>query len=148
MCVYFYLADEQQDEQQTSSFQFKSIQDNNHNVDPPCSREYKDSHIQTTQQTIKVKIILNCFQSYTQINSNSRIIAMIKAENIELDNKKSVFMSKKSRNIKETPINQEILIQFRKFKEDPLLKIGLLDLIIEDFVLEFDIPILNGNIYK
>ena len=128
----------------TSSIQYESNLSNTStsNIDMLCSKEYNDIQVQTTQQTIRLKIVLNNFQSYAQVNANSRIQALLQVDNLELDNRKSIVIAQK---LKEKLANHEILIQFRKLKEDPMLKDGLLDLIVEDFSMELDVPRLNGN---
>jgi len=112
-----------------------------------ASTTFSNSQVQTVQQKKKIKIILSNLQAYVQIEANSDVSAYVQLDQISLDNKTSRVKSKKSAAKKaEVAVNHELLIQFRKKKDDPILSDGMLDLIIEDLLMEVDVPTLNGII--
>jgi len=112
------------------------------------STTLSDSQTQTFQQTKKIKIVLGNLQMYAQMENNSDLSAYVKLDQISLDDKvsKPMLENLSSSENSVTTLNHEVLVQFRKKKNDPVLKDGMVDLIIENILLEVDVPSLNGII--
>ena len=121
---------------------------------PPKS--FNDTICQTIQTTILVKFKLTNLQTYVQINENGDIFSMVKVDQAQLRNMKSKH--KKSQNSEVNNCSliddcvflsqelSEILIRFKKIENSLSLKDGLVEVLVEDFFFEIDIPTLTGLI--
>ena len=143
--------------QSNSSLHLETIPDNknhsenkNHFLIDNNSVELVNTSAQTNQQTIKVKITLGNLKTYTQIESNSDIYSLVQVDEVKINNNKGEFKAKVLKNESKSDGDAEsddykIAIRFRKRKEDADFKAGLVDILIEDFKVEIDVPTMNGN---
>ena len=140
--------------QSNSSLQLETIPYNKNHSDnfliDNNSVELVNTSAQTNQQTIKVKITLGNLKTYTQIESNSDIYSLVQVDEVKINNNKGEFKAKVLKNESKSDGDAEsddykIAIRFRKRKEDADFKAGLVDILIEDFKVEIDVPTMNGN---
>lgn len=107
--------------------------------------------MQTVQQTKKIRIVIGNLQTYAQVNANSDVQAYVQLDHLQLDGKPGKFKPKVATSTDDyqdsnAVSNHEVLVQFKKKKDDPFSKEGLVDVILEDLKLEIDVPTMNGNI--
>lgn len=154
---YFLLLDKSSmaaNFQSTSSLHLETIPDN-HNLNnnfllDSNNAEFVNTSAQTNQQTIKVKITLSNLKTYTQIESNSDIYSLVQVGGLKVNKNKGEHLAKSmntesERNKDGESNSHQIAIRFRKRKEDPAFMAGLVDVLLEDFKLEIDVPTMNGK---
>ena len=111
------------------------------------TNHFVHNETQTTQPTTLIQIKLNNLQIYAQLNNDSDLYALVSLDEIALNNKVSSFKPKSIQSIEEMVgdlSSSQILVQFKKKHDDPTCKAGLLDIILENFAFEIDVPTLNG----
>ena len=132
----------------TSSLPLGSI--SNHldaNRAHPVTNNFVHTETQTTQPTTLIQIKLKNLQAYAQLNNDSDLYALVSLDEIALNNQVSGFKPKSVQTMEELVgdlSSSQILLQFKKKHDDPACRAGLLDIIVEDFAFEIDVPTLNG----
>ena len=103
------------------------------------------------QTHLPVKFKLNNINTFVQVNDNSDMFTLVNLNQIQIRNLKSKF--KKSNHDfslfddeSSEEDTSEILIRFKKIEESSDCKDGLLEILLEDFSFEMDMPTLTGLI--
>ena len=96
-----------------------------------------ESSTQTHQQTMLAKIKLKNILSYIQTDESS-LCVMVQLDGLELHNRQS--KTKKSEKISRS----DILLCFKRQEDNIEAKDGILELIIENLILDIDLPIVVG----
>jgi hypothetical protein len=122
----------------------------------PPSKSFVETVCQTVQTTISVKFKLKSLQTYVQMNENGDLFCINKVDEVHLRNMKSKH--KKSQNSGANNCSliddavffsqdlSDILIRFKKMEKSSDSKDGLVEVLIEDFFFEIDMPTLAGLI--